>query len=228
MTSPKPDTMNKTHQTVLGPAVDVRIVLFTVANGALHISLTEEMDQRRLPRGEPTGGEALDAAARRILRNSTGIHEQYLEQLSTLSVDDASGWTLTVAYLGVVWRSAASDREVDSNWHDLRRHLNVGDTDRMLIHYATVRLRAKLSYTTIAFHLLPPVFTLSELQQTYEAVLDRRLDKRNFRRRFVAANVLAATGSQRRDGSHRPALLYSFRTPHDRDSYLTPPWSDEA
>jgi len=228
MTSPKPNTVTHTRQPASGPAVDVRIVLFTVAHGALHIALPEAKGLRRLPHGEPTSGEALDTAARRILRHSTGIHEQYLEQLSTLSVDDTAGWTLTVAYLGVVWWSAESEPEVASTWHDLRRRLDVGETDRMLIHYAIVRLRAKLSYTTIAFHLLPPTFTLSELQQTYEAVLERRLDKRNFRRRFVAANVLAATGTQRRDGSHRPALLYRFRAPHDRDSYLTPPWSDEA
>ena len=66
--------------------------------------------------------------------------------------------------------------------------------DRMIVDYALLRLRAKLGYTTIAFHLLPPSFSLSELQNVYEAVLDHQLDKRNFRRRIHAAGVLEGTG----------------------------------
>jgi 8-oxo-dGTP diphosphatase len=104
----------------------------------------------------------------------------------------------------------------------------MNQVDQMIIDYALFRLRAKLGYTTIAFHLLSPSFSLSELQTVYEAVLDRRVDKRNFRRRIHAAGVLEATGETRREGSHRPARLYRFRAVHDAESYLTPAWATTA
>jgi 8-oxo-dGTP diphosphatase len=95
----------------------------------------------------------------------------------------------------------------------------------MIVDYALLQLRAKLGYTTIAFHLLPPNFTLSELQAVYEAVLNREVDKRNFRRRILATGVIEGTGEYRREGSHRPARLYQLRTPDDAETYLTPAWS---
>jgi 8-oxo-dGTP diphosphatase len=102
----------------------------------------------------------------------------------------------------------------------------LSEADRMVVDYAVVRLRAKLGYTTIAFHLLPETFTLTELQSAYETILDRPLDKRNFRRRMIASGMLEATDAKRRDGSHRPAALYRFRAEHDHAAYLTPPWAD--
>jgi 8-oxo-dGTP diphosphatase len=101
----------------------------------------------------------------------------------------------------------------------------ISQTDARIVDYALVRLRAKLGYTTIAFHLLPESFSLSELQQVYEIVLGRELDKRNFRRRIQSAEILDATRETRREGSHRPARLYRFRAAHDADTYLTPVWA---
>ena len=98
----------------------------------------------------------------------------------------------------------------------------------MVVDYALMRLRAKLGYTNVAFHLLPEQFTLSELQETYETILARRLDKRNFRRRMIASGILLETEAKRREGSHRPATLYRFRPTDDRESYLTPPWAEGA
>jgi 8-oxo-dGTP diphosphatase len=206
------------------PAVDVRLVLFTVSSGTLRVNLNRDADRATLPRGVPYPGEALDTAARRIARETTGLREQYLEQLYTLSVDEPAGWTVIIAYLGLV--GSVPGTPAVEPWHDVAAPPSLLDTDRMVIDYAVLRLRAKLGYTTIAFHLLPPTFTLSELQHAYETILGQRLDKRNFRRRLIAANVLAATDAKRRDGSHRPALLYRFRAAHDRETYLTPPWAD--
>ena len=82
--------------------------------------------------------------------------------------------------------------------------------DALVFEYALFRVEPKLDYTTIGFNLLPDEFTLSELQSAYETVLDRKLDKRNFRRRMSALGILTVTGSTRRDGSHRPARLYRY------------------
>jgi 8-oxo-dGTP diphosphatase len=79
-----------------------------------------------------------------------------------------------------------------------------------IVETALTRLRAKLGYTSVTYALLPEEFTLTELQTVYEIVLGRALDKRNFRKKMLAAGILEATPRQKRDGAHRPALLYRF------------------
>ena len=79
-----------------------------------------------------------------------------------------------------------------------------------VIRQAAERARAKLDYTNIAFGLLPPQFTVRELQTTYEAIAGRSLDRRNFRKRMLTNGVIEPTGERRREGAHRPALLYRF------------------
>ena len=206
------------------PFVDIRIVLVTVAGGQLLVSLEDALPSLRLHRGQPHPNVPLDPEARRVLRESTGRREEYLEQLYTLSGAGDRGWEIVVAYLGLVATVSGTLPALGGSWHDVRALPSLESPDRMVIDYAVQRLRAKIGYTTIAFHLLPPTFTLSELQGAYESILDQSLDKRNFRRRVLAADFLTPTAEKRRVGSHRPALLYRFRDAHDRETYLTPGW----
>lgn len=209
-----------------GPAVDLRAILFTVADGALLVALGEQRGGWGLPRGEPSPQETLDAAARRIVREGTGLQEQYLEQLYTLSVREARDWTIIIGYMALVCSGQAPAPPLAGSWHDVTTLPPLSHADQMVIDYALVRLRAKLGYTNIAFHLLPQTFTLSELQGAYETILSRPLDKRNFRRRVIASGILSPTAEKRRDGSHRPAVLYRFRAEDDHETYLTPPWAE--
>jgi 8-oxo-dGTP diphosphatase len=80
-----------------------------------------------------------------------------------------------------------------------------------MIEVALARVRTKLEYTTIGFQLVPRTFTLSELQRVYEIVLDRALDKRNFRRKLALLDLVERTGQKRSEGPGRPAELYRFR-----------------
>ncbi len=210
------------------PAIDIRAILFTVADGALLVALGRHDIGWGLPRGAPSPFDTLDSAARRIVREGTGLQEQYLEQLYTLSVREAPDWTIIVGYMALVCSRQAPAPLLAGTWHDVTALPPLSHTDQMVIDYALVRLRAKLGYTNIAFHLLPQTFTLSELQGAYETILSRRLDKRNFRRRVIASGILSPTSEKRRDGSHRPAVLYRFRAGEDRETYLTPPWAEGA
>ncbi|MCS7060055.1 MAG: hypothetical protein NZM14_02725 [Thermoflexales bacterium] len=79
-----------------------------------------------------------------------------------------------------------------------------------IVRYALQRLRYKLEYTAVGFQLLPPSFTLSALQRAYETILGEKLDKRNFRRRILHAQVIEPTG-EFQSGEGRPAMLYRFR-----------------
>jgi 8-oxo-dGTP diphosphatase len=80
-----------------------------------------------------------------------------------------------------------------------------------VVAYAQQRLRNKLAYSNVAYSLLPAEFSLSQLQQTYEAILGRDLDKRNFRKRIESLGILEDTGRKASVGRHRPAKLYRFR-----------------
>jgi len=82
-----------------------------------------------------------------------------------------------------------------------------------IVAMAHQRLTAKLNYSTIALQFMPENFSLSELQQVYESILGDRLDKRNFRKRLMALDCIRDTGKFRRNGNHRPARLYSVKSP---------------
>ena len=210
------------------PLVDVRVVLFAVSEGELQVACPAATGEPALPRGEPTPSEPLDASASRIVREATGIQEHYLEQLYTLSVREPQDWSVIVSYMALVRPERSPPAVTGSVWLATADLSALSPADQMVVEYAVVRLRAKLGYTNIAFYLLPDRFTLSELQETYETVLARRLDKRNFRRRLIASGILVETEEKRREGSHRPATLYRFRPTDDRETYLTPPWAGGA
>jgi 8-oxo-dGTP diphosphatase len=214
--SPSPDRL---------PRVDVRVVLFTVKDGRLLIAIQGHGGCPTLPRSIPTLSESLDVTGTRILAEDVGIAERYLEQLYSISHNSEGDWTVSVTYLALALASAAGPALNSAAWFEAGAHPELNPVDCMIVDYAVLRLRAKLAYTTIAFHFLPPCFTLSELQSVYQAVLDREVDKRNFRRRIHAAGILEGTGNSRRDGSHRPARLYRLRADHDTEAFLTPAWA---
>jgi 8-oxo-dGTP diphosphatase len=212
-------------ESVALPRVDIRIVLFTLSEGKVWIALEPCGLSAALPKGEPRPDEALDVAATRVLADQTGIAERYLEQLYSISQGSSQEWTVSVAYLGLALASATGPPPTAIQWYEISDLPSMSVLDRRIVDYALLRLRAKLGYTTIAFHLLPRSFSLSELQTVYEAVLGRQLDKRNFRRRIQAGDILEPTGETRREGSHRPARLFRFRAAHDAEAYLTPAWA---
>lgn len=207
------------------PTVDIRVVQFTLASGELLVGCSRAGGELGLPRDVPVRHESLDIAARRIVRDHLGMQEQYIEQLYTLSLAEADDrWSVIVAYLALV----CSPPPIGSDpitWVSASDDAVFSAADRLVVDYAVTRLQAKLGYTNIAFHLMPQTFTLTELQHAYETILERAVDKRNFRRRMIASGILEATNEQRREGSHRPAVLYRFRADLDTAMYLTPTWS---
>ena len=207
------------------PRLTVTIVPFQIRKGSFCVGTLRSSDgSATLPSGPPDIREPLDAAAERLMHDITGHPPAYMEQLYTVSIERRDPWRIIVSYLVIVPPDAARPLE-NLVWEepqkvDLRR-----ETDRMLLDYAMIRVRAKLGYTNIAVHLMPSSFTLTNLQGVYEQVLGRSLDKRNFRRRMVASGMLSGTGVFQREGSHRPAELYRFASDSHQSTYLTPPWA---
>jgi 8-oxo-dGTP diphosphatase len=207
------------------PRLTVVIVPFQIRQGIFCAgTLMSEDDTRVLPSHPPATREPLDTAAERLMTEITGHPPAYQEQLYTISIEQRDPWRILVSYMVLV--APDTDRPDEPLiWVRPEAVLLRRETDRMLLEYAVMRLRAKLSYTNIAFHLLPPSFTLTQLQQVYEQVLGQPLDKRNFRRRMRASGILTPTAVFRREGSHRPAELYRFTSDSEQETYLTPPWA---
>jgi len=207
------------------PMVELRVVALTFAHGSLFSFVSNIGQNAHLPNTVPVEGESLDETAKRLLRANLGFSEQYMEQLYSLSHSDSGNWSIIVSYLALVCTEGELAGLEQGQWVTASAIGALSERDQMVVEYALFRLRAKLGYTTIAFHLMPTLFTLSELQNVFETILGRTLDKRNFRRRMATLGILAGSRQTRRDGSHRPARLYQFLADHDPTDYLTPPWA---
>jgi 8-oxo-dGTP diphosphatase len=222
-------TMEATDQSpktsMPGPRVELRVVALTFAHGALYTFVSRDGQNAHLPHSVPIQGESLDETAARLLRANLGFSEQYMEQLYSLSHAGSGEWSIIVSYLALICTEGDLASLELGEWIRPTAIETLSESDRLVIDYALFRLRAKLGYTTIAFHLMPPLFTLSELQNVFETILGRTLDKRNFRRRMATLGILAGSRQTRRDGSHRPARLYRFLPDRDPTDYLTPPWA---
>jgi 8-oxo-dGTP diphosphatase len=204
------------------PAVTVDVVIFTIIDNLLQVLLIhrgEEPFQAKLalPGGFVRMDESLEEAAIRELEEETGVQEAYLEQLYTYGDPDRDprGRVITVAYFALICAGEPIRKEggmdaVSAGWYPVQSLPDLAFDHGEIIAYALKRLRYKLEYTAVGFELLPDQFTLTELQFTYEIVLGEKLDKRNFRRRILAAQVIEETPGMR-SGEGRPARLYRYR-----------------
>jgi 8-oxo-dGTP diphosphatase len=208
------------------PALTVDIVVFGLDEDDLKVLLI----QRDLPPFEGSwalpGGfvridETLDQAARRELVEETGLKEIYLEQLYTFgAVDrDPRERVVTVAHYALVNLArhdvhAGSDAR-NTAWFPVSDPPDLAFDHSEILSTAYERLRGKVRYQPIGFELLPDLFTLRQLQHMYEVILDRELDKRNFRKKVLAMGILKETNEMEKDVAHRAARLYRF----DKRSY---------
>lgn len=200
--------------------VTVDVVIFTIRSGALHVLLVRRgaapfAGRYAIPGGFVHEDESLDAAARRELAEETGVCDVYLEQLYTFGDPgrDPRGRVVTAAYFALIasgetpLRAGTDAAEV--HWFAVDAVPALAFDHRKILDYALERLRNKLEYTTVGFQLLPEKFTLVQLQAVYEAILGRRLDKRNFRRKIGLLGIVRPLREQRRTG-RKPARLYRF------------------
>lgn len=203
------------------PALTVDCVVFGLDEGDLKVLLIQRAlepfaGKWALPGGFVRMEESLDDAARRELQEEAGIRPSHLEQLYTFGAPnrDPRGRVVTVAYFALVKLSehhvhAATDAR-EAAW------FSVWDTPKLAFDHAEVlsvalqRLKGKVRYQPIGFELLPPKFTLTQLQRLYEVVLERQLDKRNFRKKILSMEFLEELDEVEQDVSHRAARLYRF------------------
>jgi len=204
-------------------SVTVDLVIFTVIDNELKVLLIKRgqepfIDFWALPGGFVRINESLEEAALRELKEETGIQKVYLEQLYTFGNPkrDPRGRVVTISYFALVDSTkikpvvTGEEQIKDVMWFSINKLPKLGFDHEDIVKYALKRLCYKLEYTAIGFGLLPEFFTLTDIQELYEIILNEKLDKRNFRKKILSMNLLETTKKYRK-GQHRPALLYKFK-----------------
>jgi len=207
-------------------ALTVDCVVFGLDESELKVLLIERAlepfkSKWALPGGFVRVDETLDEAARRELEEEAGLKNVFLEQLYTFGAvkRDPRERDVSVAYYALV-KLAAHDTQAatdaaDAQWFPISKVPKLAFDHAEILATGLARLKGKVRYQPIGFELLPPKFTLSQLQHLYEAVLGTGLDKRNFRKKVLGFELLVPLTETQMAGRHRPAQLFRF----DADKY---------
>jgi 8-oxo-dGTP diphosphatase len=220
------------------PSVTIDVVIFTLIERELHVLLVQRKRWPyegfwAIPGGFINMDESLEQAARRELEEETGVRDVYLEQLYTFGDPQRDPRTrvISVAYMALV-RAEVQHLRVSDESHAVR-WFPVRDLPEALafdheqvLSYAIGRLRSKLEYTTLAFQLLPELFSILELKHTYEQILGEKLDKGNFYRKIKESGLLEET-THVREGRGRPTRLWRFRTDRAGDKQFVFRWRED-
>ncbi|MCB0638018.1 MAG: NUDIX hydrolase [Lewinella sp.] len=208
-------------------AFTVDNVIFGFDEGDLKVLLIKRIEEPDLGKWGLPGyfvrpTEDLDTAAIRVLKELTGLTNVYLEQVKTFGAvgRHAFGRVITVAYYSLV-KIADFNPRPDYSIADDVRWFSVADVPDLAFDHLEIldvcfeRLKRQVRVRPVGFELLPPKFTLTELQHLYEAILQTELDKRNFRKKILSMNLLIDLDQTQEGVAHRPARLYQF----DREKY---------
>ncbi len=178
-----------------------------------------------LPGGFVEEKESLEKAVERELKEETGIKIDYLEQLYTFGKPnrDPRNRTISVAYFGIVNASKfqklqASTDASEAEWFNIKDLPALGFDHRQILSVAIERLRSKIKYEPIGFELLNQRFAFSELENLYSTLLDRPIDRRNFKKKVMKLGILEELDEKApKSGAGRPGNLFQFnKNAYDR------------
>ena len=203
------------------PAITVDTVVFALDEKSLQVMLIQRDLQPfagkwALPGGFVRVDESLEEAARRELHEETGLTHVFLEQLYTFGDlgRNPRERVITVAYFALVnlhgHDVCASTDARTAAWFAVNDLPELAFDHQRIVAVAHERLRVKLRYQPVGFELLPEKFSLRQLQHVYEVILDRELDKRNFRKKVLSMDFIVRLNDIEQDVAHRAARLFRF------------------
>lgn len=207
-------------------AFSVENVIFGFDGGDLKVLLIQRgaapyKSKWALPGDLVYPNEDLDAAAARVLDQLTNLKGVYLEQVRAFGSVDRHplGRVIAIAYFSLVkvneFEISPAAAAQKAKWHSLASANELAFDHSEILDACLRQLKIKVRMAPVGFELLPPKFTLSELQNLYEALLETELDKRNFRKKILSMNLLHDLNELQEGVSHRPAKLYQF----DKERY---------
>lgn len=210
------------HQEYFNIAVSVDCVIFGYENRELKVLLIqsdlEEFQGLYSLLGDLVRpDEDLDDAPYRVLKDRTGLHDVYLEEVAAFGNVNRhpSGRVVTIAYYSLInishYKLAQTDN--DLHWHRVSEIEQLAFDHLVILQAAKKRLQDKVLEEPLVFNLLPEKFSLRQLQEVYEEILGSPLDRRNFRKRIMLKNWLVETNEMEVDVPHRPGKLYRYRKP---------------
>ncbi len=160
--------------------------------------------------------EDLEGAAKRILKRRTGLDNVFMEQTKAFGSVDRHplGRVITIAYYSLVkiseYELSNAPEYREAHWHNISEITELAFDHRDILDECLNLLRKHVKEAPVGFNLLPPKFTLPQLQNLYETILGKSLDKRNFRKKILKMKILKDIGETQQNVSHRPGKLYSF------------------
>jgi len=171
-----------------------------------------------LPGGYNPKGETTREALQRVIHLKSGLDVaqdlSYIEQVCAIDTvaRDPRGHAVSIVYMGCGRKLSHGEGCEESQFYPLDHLPTLAYDHDEIINLAKSRLINKLGHTNIVFSLMPKKFTQTQLQTAYESILGRALDKRNFRKKFLSLDFIKETGDTWREGAHRPAKLYTFKS----------------
>ena len=205
------------------PGIAVDVVLFAIINNDLKVGLIKREDEpyhgkHALPGRFVRYDEKIEDTAKKALEIKGNIDQSdiLLEQLYTFGQDlerDTRIRTISIVYFALVDFEKIKRQEGNKLlFESVHRLPPMGFDHKSIINFALERLRNDIWTSDFAAALMPKEFTLTELQRAYEIILNQNLDKRNFRKKILEMNILKKISRTKREGPHRPAQIYSFKS----------------
>lgn len=203
--------------------LETLINIFTVDKGKLKILLTRKKDEPYkgywiLPADILSNEKTLEETIDNILNQTIGTSNIYIEQNHTFSNinRNPSDRVIATSYIGLVDSKTMEikrniQENLDSSWFTIDEIPKMAYDHKEIIEKARELLKTKLINSNILKILFPSDFTLPELQSIYESIMNTKLDRRNFRKKFINLNLIEETGYNNIGGSGRPAKLYRFK-----------------
>lgn len=202
-------------------SLEVLINIFTVDSGKIKLFLVRKKTEPykgywMLP-NKMLDDKTIEENVNSILKEQIGINNIYVEQDYIFSNVDrvANDRVIAVSYIGIVDSTTIKikNENIDSEeaWFSIDEIPKIAFDHREIIDKAIIKLKSKLVNTSALKILFPSDFTLPELQCIYEFLLDKKLDRRNFRKKFINLDLIEDTGYKNEGGNGRPAKLYKFK-----------------
>jgi 8-oxo-dGTP diphosphatase len=202
-------------------ALSIDCVVFGFKDSSLSVLLVKHdagvaKGKWALPGGWIQYNESLDKAAYRILTAQTAVQNIFLEQFHVFGELNRfpSKRVITVCYYALVnvenFELHAGPTVSEVVWFNVKEVPKMCFDHNKIFEKCFAHLQHKIQYEPIGFNLLPKKFTLLQLQELYEAILETKLDKPNFRRKFIKMDLLVPAKEKQKDVSHRAAQLYQF------------------